>query len=129
MEVRIALFIYLLFIGITIAFQLALALGAPWGKAAMGGKYPGRYPPSMRIAAVVQALILGFIGMLGWIAAGNEMYGLYSFSRTAIWIVVPLFAVGTYLHIITKSKIEQRLWLPVNIILLVTSSLIAIYGA
>lgn len=27
------------------AFQLALALGAPWGEMAMGGKFTGRFPP------------------------------------------------------------------------------------
>ena len=27
-----------------IAFQFALALGAPWGAYAMGGAFPGRYP-------------------------------------------------------------------------------------
>ena len=36
-----------------IAFQLALAFGAPWGSYAMGGAFPGRMPPRMRVAAVV----------------------------------------------------------------------------
>ena len=32
-----------------IAFQLALAFGAPWGRDAMGGALPGRMPPKMRV--------------------------------------------------------------------------------
>lgn len=33
------------------AFQLALALGAPWGTYVMGGTFPGSFPPAMRAAA------------------------------------------------------------------------------
>ena len=32
--------------GGVVAFQLALAAGAPWGTYAMGGAYAGRLPPS-----------------------------------------------------------------------------------
>lgn len=42
--------------GGVVAFQIAIALGAPWGEYAMGGATPGRFPPPMRVAAVVQAL-------------------------------------------------------------------------
>lgn len=41
-----------------ILFQLGLALGAPWGACAMAGRYPGRFPPRIRVAALVQGLIL-----------------------------------------------------------------------
>jgi len=39
-----------------VLFQLALALGAPWGAMAMGGKFPVRLPSTMRIAALAQAV-------------------------------------------------------------------------
>jgi hypothetical protein len=41
-----------------VAFQLALAAGAPWGSYAMGGAFPGRFPPVMRIAAIAQAALI-----------------------------------------------------------------------
>ena len=41
-----------------IGFQLALAAGAPWGAYAMGGRFPGRFPPPLRVAAVVQAVVV-----------------------------------------------------------------------
>ena len=45
------IYIFSFFIFITVLFQFALALGAAWGKYAMGGKYPGKYPPKMRMLA------------------------------------------------------------------------------
>lgn len=41
-----------------IGLQIALALGAPWGPDAMGGRHPGRFPPPKRVAAVLQAAVL-----------------------------------------------------------------------
>ena len=47
--------------GVVIIFQRCLASGIPWGEASMGGRYPGKYPPKMRIVAVINMLLLGFI--------------------------------------------------------------------
>ena len=44
-----------------VAFQLALAAGAPWGAYAMGGAFPGRYPPALRVLAVVQGAVIGLL--------------------------------------------------------------------
>ena len=55
---RIAGIVYAVATAIVVAFQIALALGAPWGAYAMGGAYPGQFPPELRIAALVQAGIL-----------------------------------------------------------------------
>ena len=38
MTIPVALFLFLT--AVAILFQLALALGAPWGKYTLGGKYP-----------------------------------------------------------------------------------------
>ncbi len=48
-------------------FQLALAAGAPWGSLAMGGRFRGRFPPAMRVAALVQVLV--YILMAAMIAS------------------------------------------------------------
>jgi len=45
--------VYAFFSAVACLFQLALALGAPWGKLAMGGAFPGRFPPKLRILAAV----------------------------------------------------------------------------
>jgi hypothetical protein len=117
--------LFCFFILIGISFQVALAFGAPWGEAAMGGRFPGRFPSRMRIAAVFQAIILIIFGLVVLINGNIILPGLYNVSRIAIWIIVGFFALGTILHIITPSKWERRLWLPVNIILFLSSLVIA----
>ena len=58
-----AAFVFVFFCGIAVLFQLALAAGAPWGGVAMAGKYPGRWPAPMRVAALVQAVFLLFLAL------------------------------------------------------------------
>lgn len=40
-----------------VAFQVALAAGAPWGAYAMGGMFLGQFPFALRMAALVLTLI------------------------------------------------------------------------
>ena len=53
---RIAAFLYAIVTLAVVAFQIALAAGAPWGAFAMGGAFPRQFPPAMRIAAIVTYL-------------------------------------------------------------------------
>ena len=47
-----AAFLYTVISAGVVAFQLALAAGAPWGAYAMGGAFPGQFPSALRIAAL-----------------------------------------------------------------------------
>lgn len=49
---------------IVIIFQGCLVARATWGRASMGGKYPGKYLPKLRVVAVINMLILGFIATI-----------------------------------------------------------------
>ena len=120
-----AAYIFCALTAVTIAFQLALALGVPWGEMAMGGKYPGRFPPKMRVAAVVQSLILLLIGLVVLVRAEVIMPNMFSASKTAIWIVVAICLVGAILNIITQSKKERILWAPVTLALVCCSVIVA----
>ena len=51
----LAALIFALMTALAVSFQIALALGAPWGHLAMGGRYPGQFPKPMRVAALAQA--------------------------------------------------------------------------
>jgi hypothetical protein len=48
---QLAAIVYTLATAVVVGFRLALAAGAPWGEYAMGGRFPGRFPPAMRAAA------------------------------------------------------------------------------
>lgn len=120
-----AAIVFSIFAGGAVIFQLALALGAPWGEMAMGGRYPGRFPPKMRVAAFVQAVLLAILALLVLVRAGLVLGGLYGFSLWAIWLVVALFSVSAILNIITPSRKERMLWAPVTIVLTICSIVVA----
>ncbi len=118
--------IFTVFTGIVIIFQGCLAAGVPWGEASMGGKYPGKYPPKMRIVAVLNMVVLGFFAAIVLSAADLFFSQLKSISSIGIWVVAVFFLIGTIMNTITPSKIE-RIWSPVAAIQFVTSLIIAIH--
>lgn len=111
--------------GIVIIFQGCLAAGLPWGEASMGGKYPGKYPPKMRVFAIINMFILGFIAAIVLSKADLLFPQLKPISNIGIWIVVAFMVVGTILNTITPSKIE-RIWAPVALFQFITSLIVAI---
>ena len=100
---------------VVILFQLALAAGAPWGAYAMGGAFPGTYPPEMRVAAVVQAAIVAGVAAIVLARAGMA-FPQWRPLRLA-WAVVALLAVGVVLNLITPSGGERLVWAPVALML------------
>ena len=122
---RIAGIVYAAATAIVVAFQIALALGAPWGSYAMGGAYPGQFPPSMRVAALIQAgILLGFAGIV-LARAGIALRAWERVSRWMVWVVVAFATVSLVLNLITPSAGERMLWAPVALVLLVCSLLVA----
>ena len=90
----------------------------------MGGRFPGKYPPKMRIVAVINILILGFFASIVLSEAGIMFPRLQTISRIGIWVVVVFFIIGTIANTITKSKIE-RIWAPVALLQLISSIIVA----
>ncbi|NVK26568.1 MAG: hypothetical protein HWE14_00925 [Flavobacteriia bacterium] len=125
MSPQTAAIIYTILSGIIILFQLSLALGAPWGAASMGGKYPGVYPPKMRRVAVINIFFLAFLALIVLAEADVAMSAFQSFSHIAIWVVAAFGLISSILNTITPSKIE-RIWAPVALIQLATSLVVAL---
>lgn len=125
MIVTASLILFTALTGIVILFQLGLAAGMPWGAASMGGKYPGKYPPKMRLVAIVNAVILGGMLVIAWVRAGRVFPELQSISSVGIWVMVVFFALGTVMNAITPSKIE-RIWVPVVLLQLISSLVLAL---
>lgn len=109
-----------------IAFQIALALGAPWGTYAMGGRFPGRYPPAMRIAAVAQAALLSLALLIVLSDAGLVLPSVSQALPWLIWLVVAFSAVSVVLNALTPSAGERRIWVPVAVVMLVSSLSVAL---
>jgi hypothetical protein len=106
-------------------FQLALALGAPWGAYAMGGAFPGQFPPALRIGAVVQAIVLLLLAGVVLARAGVALRSWSSAARWLVWLVVAFAAVSLVLNLITPSAGERLIWAPVVLVLFVCSLLVA----
>lgn len=125
-----AAFIYSAASLMVVVFQFCLAFGAPWGAYAMAGKYPGRFPPAMRVAAVVQAVLLILMSLIVLTAANFRVPDLFGFSEKLIWGVVAFALLGVIANSATPNEKERRIWLPVTLILLATSLTVAIasYG-
>ena len=108
-----------------VGFQVGLALGAPWGAYAMGGRYPGRFPAALRVGATVQAAILGLATIVVLSRAGLLLPGLLP-APWLIWLVVAFSAVSLVLNAITPSAAERRIWVPVALVMLASSLIVAV---
>jgi hypothetical protein len=111
-----------------VAFQVALASGAPWGAYAMGGAFPGQFPPELRIAAVVQAVLLLALTGVVLARAGLALPGWSRAARWLIWIVVAFSVISLILNLITPSAGERAIWAPVALLLLISSATVAFSG-
>ncbi|MHA7878905.1 MAG: hypothetical protein ACX931_03880 [Saccharospirillum sp.] len=111
---------------VAVLFQLALAAGAPWGEMTLGGKYSGRLPAAMRVAALVQAMVL--LGLAWGVLARASLFVEWPslLPDQAIWFVVAFCALSLTLNTITPSKKERRLWAPVLLVMLVCSLIVAL---
>jgi hypothetical protein len=109
-----------------VAFQLALALGAPWGAYAMGGAFPGRFPPPMRVAAAVQAVIIALLAVAVLSVAGIVLPGVAAEFPWLAWVAVAVSSVAVVLNAISRSAGERRIWVPVAAMLLVSSLIVAL---
>ncbi|HEX2590476.1 MAG TPA: hypothetical protein VHL34_03230 [Rhizomicrobium sp.] len=124
-SVRVWAWLYLALLAVLCVFQIALALGAPWGALAMGGAYPGVYPPAMRVAALVQIVVYGAMGAVVAARAGIGVVQLERASRWAIWLVVAINAIALVLNLITPSASERMLWAPVAAVMFFASLRVA----
>jgi len=112
--------------GGVVGFQLALAAGAPWGEYAMGGAFPGQFPPMLRVAAVGQAILLLLFAGIVLAQAGIALSRWTNPARRLIWVVVAFSTLSLILNLITPSAGERAIWAPVAAVLFIGSLLVAL---
>jgi hypothetical protein len=89
----------LLLLGLAATFQGALALGAPWGRYAYGGRTAtdhGRLPARLRVTSSCTVVVLA---MAGWAVHAN-ITGL-------LWPFAVLFTLNTVANLTGKHPIER----------------------
>ena len=108
-------------------FQLALVLGAPMGEYAFGGTHKGKLPTGFRIASLVSIGL--YLGIAGHVAA---QLGLVQkllpagLNAVANWTIVGLMLVSLVMNAISRSKKERDLWVPVALLLVASSVIVAL---
>jgi hypothetical protein len=107
-------------------FQVALALGAPLGAGAWGGRHRGVLPARLRIASaatglviypLVMAIVLDASGLIDveWLPRGPIV----------MWALAALFALGSLANFASRSPVE-RLWGPVALAIAICCTVIAV---
>lgn len=112
--------------GLLAAFQLAIALGAPFGRASWGGSHPAELPIEFRIASGVAVGVYVFAALIilarGGVAIAPLSGGVV---RRGAWIIVGLTAVGSLMNFASPSDWERFLWGPFALVLTVLCFLVA----
>jgi hypothetical protein len=120
-----AALVFVLTTAVVIAFQVAVALRAPWGEYALGGRYWGSLPRQMRIAAVAQAALLAALAVVVLADAGIVVLSIAEALPSLIWLVVAFSGVSLVLNTISPSPRERMIWAPVALVMLLASLVVA----
>ena len=112
------------FAGIAL-FQIALALGAPWGHAAWGGA-DAHLSPAQRIGSAVAAVVWTTAGLVvlrraGFWGAGGSAR-LY---RSGTWFLVALLLIGAVPNFDSQSRWENLVLGPLSVVLAILCTIVA----
>lgn len=110
-----------------VAFQLALAVGLPWGRAAYGGQYE-LLPDGLRVASGIAALVWSAVALIVLRRASVISFSLLpqSWLVAAVWVVVGILVLAVVMNAITTSAIERAIWLPVSALMLIGTLVVAL---
>lgn len=110
---------------VIVAFQAALALGAPLGQAAWGGAHR-RLPTRLRVGSGVSVVIWLVAALIVLGRAGFAVVSLPSdLERWGSWAVAGLLIVGAVMNAASSSRWERFGWAPVSAILATLTIVVA----
>jgi len=110
---------------IVIVFHVALVAGAPWGAATLGGRYKGKLPTIGRIISTgsIAVLVLFIVAVLHH--ARLLSVPILDGMDWPVWMVFGYSVLGVIMHLATPSNIERWLWLPVLVLMMLCSGIVA----
>lgn len=94
------------------AFQLAIAAGAPVGRASYGGAHPGVLPPRLRAVSAGSTLI--YSGIAAAVASRRTPVRV---RRRLLTGVTMLMGVGVVVNGVSPSWPERAIWTPTTAVL------------
>jgi hypothetical protein len=112
---------------VTVLFQLAIAAGAPWGRAAYGGyvESPG---VELRITSVIAAVVWSAAALIILRRSGHPVWAPLPDRAlpVAVWVLVGLGVLGVASNAISQSPLERAIWVPVTVIMLASALTVAL---
>ena len=114
-------------LAVVAVFQAALALGAPWGVAAWGGRNPGVLPRNLRIASGIAAVVIYPLLIAVVLAAAGIIQASWLPFDPAIliWIIAGLLAIGAVMNFASRSA-PERIWGPVALLAAVSCAIVGL---
>ena len=91
------------------AFQVALAIGAPWGEAAWGGANSGVLPVGFRVASGVSAVLWAGVAAV----SAGRLLGPVGRRRLLLGVAV-YSTIGIAMNAVSPSSTERAIWVPVT---------------
>lgn len=91
------------------AFQIALAAGVPWGRAAYGGAHRGTLPTHLRAISGVAAVGYGTGAALILAGSGSAQGRDRAFTALSLFLGIGALANGA-----SRSPVERAVWTPVT---------------
>jgi hypothetical protein len=125
-RVRIAALVAAALLLVVTAFQISLALGAPFGRAAWGGRHGGVLPKRLRIASGAAGLVvypLIILAVLSYAGVTEERF-LPGNGRLVMWLLAGFFSLGALANLASRS-VPERFWTLVSIAIAICCVIIA----
>lgn len=119
-------------LGAIALFQVALALGAPWGAFAYGGRAlrdDGTLPPTYRLSSAFAAFLLVLFAVVILVRGGViGTSGDGTLVTVMSWAIVAFMAVNTAMNLMGKHWVERYVFGGMTVVLVALCSIVAVAG-
>ena len=110
------------------SFQLALAVGAPFGRASFGGADAGTLPVELRLVSTF-AIVVWVLAALHALSRGGLTRRFSRLgSRRITWVLAGVTAVGALMNAASSSPWERFGWAPFTLTLAILCVILARSG-
>ncbi len=120
-----ALVAAVLLVGLAV-FQSALALGAPLGRYAWGGRHQGALPPRLQLGSALAVPLLLGMAMIVMIRARLIYPDLATRMAWPNWAVFLYLVINLFANLRSESRDERRVMAPLALVLAVLVAYVAI---
>jgi hypothetical protein len=99
-------------------FQLAIAAGAPLGRASWGGTHVGALPTGFRIASAVAVVVWTFAALVVLRRGGmGPLPASEAVAHRGTWILFGVLLLASLMNVASSSAWERYFWGPYALIL------------